>query len=85
MAKAGVASVQTRFPIRGWFAESHPLFRQELLALARPKSHAAGSVIYQADELGLDVFGISSGVVTLQSRLTHPVQVADGERPFATA
>jgi CRP-like cAMP-binding protein len=72
MAKADSDSVQTRFPIRGWFADCHPRFRRDFLALARPKSHAAGSVIYQADEVGQDVFGISSGVVTLQSKLTHP-------------
>ena len=29
-------------------------------------------MIYQADEIGRDVFGVSSGVVTLQSKLTHP-------------
>jgi CRP-like cAMP-binding protein len=29
-------------------------------------------VTYQAGEVGQDVFGISSGVVTLQSKLTHP-------------
>jgi CRP-like cAMP-binding protein len=60
------------FPIRRWFEDSDAEFRRELLALARPKSYAAGSVIYQADEIGQDVFGISSGVVTLQSKLTHP-------------
>jgi CRP-like cAMP-binding protein len=59
------------FPIRGWFAESDPAFRRELLGLARSKSYAAGTVIYQADQVGQDVFGISSGVVTLQSKLTH--------------
>jgi len=64
-------NVSASFPIRGWFADSDPEFRRELLALARPKSYAAGSVIYQADEIGQDVFGISSGVVTLQSKLTH--------------
>jgi CRP/FNR family cyclic AMP-dependent transcriptional regulator len=63
--------VPDSFPMRGWFANSDPEFRRELLALARPKSYAAGSVIYQADEIGQDVFGISSGVVTLQSKLTH--------------
>jgi CRP-like cAMP-binding protein len=72
MAKTDSASVQTRFPLRGWFADCHPGFRREFLALARPKSCAAGSVIYQANEVGQDVFGISSGVVTLQSKLTHP-------------
>ena len=72
MAKAESDSVQNRFPIRGWFADSRPEFRSDLLALARPKSYAAGSVIYQAGEVGQDVFGIKSGVVILQSRLTHP-------------
>ena len=71
MAKTRSPSVPTGFPIRGWFADSRPEFRRDLLALARPKSYAAGSVIYQADEIGQDVFGISSGVVTLQSKLTH--------------
>jgi len=60
------------FPVRGWFADSDPEFRRALLALARPKSYTAGSVIYQADEVGQDVFGISSGVVVFQSKLTHP-------------
>jgi CRP/FNR family transcriptional regulator, cyclic AMP receptor protein len=72
MANADSASVQTRFPVRGWFADCHPRFRREFLALARLKTYAAGSVIYQADEVGQDVFGISSRVVTLQSKLTHP-------------
>jgi len=72
MAKTRSPSVPTGFPIRGWFADSRPEFRRDLLALARPKSYAAGSVIYQAGEVGQDVFGISSGVVTLQSKLTHP-------------
>jgi len=71
MTKASDAIVRTSFPIRGWFADCPPRFRREFLALGRPKFHAAGSVIYQADEVGEDVFGISSGVVTLQSRLTH--------------
>ena len=72
MANAESDSVQSRFPIRGWFAECHPRFRREFLALARSKFYAAGSVIYQADEIGRDVFGVSSGVVTLHSKLTHP-------------
>ena len=72
MPKAESDSVQSRFPIRGWFADCHPRFRREFLALARSKFYAAGSVIYQADEIGRDVFGVSSGVVTLQSKLTHP-------------
>lgn len=71
MTKARGSSVPASFPIRGWFADSHPHFRRDLLALARPKSYAAGSVIFQAGELGQDVFGVSSGVVTMQSRLSH--------------
>lgn len=62
----------TRCPIRGWFAQSHPQFRSDVFALARPKSVAAGSVIYQAGDVGHDIFGISSGVIAVQSRLTHP-------------
>jgi CRP-like cAMP-binding protein len=72
MGKPESDSVQSRFPIRGWFAECHPRFRREFLALARSKFCAAGSVVYQADEIGRDVFGVSSGVVILQSKLTHP-------------
>lgn len=72
MTKPSGATVQSSFPIRGWFAECPARFRREVLALARPKFYAAGSVIYQAGEVGQDVFGISSGVVTMQSRLTHP-------------
>jgi CRP-like cAMP-binding protein len=72
MAKPSGATVQSRFPIRGWFADCPSRFRRELLALARPRSYAAGSVIYQAGDAGQDMFGISSGVVTMQSRLTHP-------------
>ena len=71
MTEARGPCVPDNFPMRGWFANSDPEFRRELLALARPKFYAAGSVIYQADEIGQDVFGISSGVVTLQSKLTH--------------
>jgi CRP-like cAMP-binding protein len=71
MAKTHGSSVPPDFPIRGWLADSHPEFRREFLALARLKSYAAGSVIYQAGDIGQDVFGISSGVVTMQSRLTH--------------
>lgn len=71
MARTRGPSVPTGFPIRGWFAHSPPAFRQAFLALARPKSHPAGSVIYQAGELGQDVYGVLSGVVALQCRLTH--------------
>jgi CRP/FNR family transcriptional regulator, cyclic AMP receptor protein len=72
MARPRGASLQTSFPIRGWFADCPPRFRREFLALGRPNFYSAGSVIYQAGEIGQDVFGISSGVVTMQSRLTHP-------------
>jgi CRP/FNR family cyclic AMP-dependent transcriptional regulator len=72
MAETRSPSVSAGLPVRGWFADSDPQFRRALLALARPKSYAAGSVIYQADEVGQDVFGISSGVVVFQSKLTHP-------------
>jgi len=72
MARTRGPSVPTGFPIRGWFADCHPRFRRDFLALARSKSYAVGSVIYQAGDVGQDVFGISSGVVTLQSKLTHP-------------
>ncbi|HSM27979.1 MAG TPA: hypothetical protein VK855_07745, partial [Thioalkalivibrio sp.] len=72
MAKTPDPSVPTGFPIRGWFADSHADFRREMLALARPKSYAPGSVIYQAGDAGRDVFGISAGVVTVQCRFIHP-------------
>ena len=72
MAKSPVQDARADLPIRGWFADSDPEFRHELLALARPRTYAAGTVIYQAGEFGKDVFGICSGVVTFQSPLTHP-------------
>ncbi len=72
MTKSSGATVESRLPIRGWFADCTPRFRREFLALGRPKFYAAGSVIYQADDVGQDVFGISSGVVTVQSKFTHP-------------
>jgi CRP-like cAMP-binding protein len=72
MARTRGPSVPTGFPIRGWFADCHPRFRRDFLALARSKSYAVGSVIYQAGDVGQDVFGISSGVVTVQSKFTHP-------------
>ncbi len=65
-------SASANFPIRGWFADCHPHFRREFLALARPKSCPAGTAIYQAGEVGPDVFGIKSGVVTLQGKFPHP-------------
>lgn len=72
MAMTRDLSVPAGFPICGWFADSPPEFRRDLLALAGPKTYAAGSVIYRAGEVGKDVFGIGSGMVTLESRLTHP-------------
>ena len=72
MTKSSGATVESCLPIRGWFADCTPRFRREFLALGRPKFYAAGSVIYQADDVGQDVFGISSGVVTVQSKFTHP-------------
>jgi CRP-like cAMP-binding protein len=71
MTRTRGSSVPASFPIRGWFADSHPQFRRDLLALARPKSYAAGSVIFLAGDVGQDVFGVCSGVVTMQSRLSH--------------
>jgi CRP-like cAMP-binding protein len=71
MARSPRPGVPAGFPIRGWFAESHPDFRRDLLALARPRSYAAGSPIYQAGDAGLDVFAVSSGVVALQGKFTH--------------
>lgn len=72
MAKTPNPTVPAGFPIRGWFADSDPSFRREMLTLARPKSYAAGSVIYQAGDAGRDVFGIKAGVVTVQCRFIHP-------------
>jgi CRP-like cAMP-binding protein len=69
---ADTPGVPTGSPIRGWFAQSHPQFRSDVFALARPKSFAAGSAIYQAGDVGHDIFGISSGVVVLQGKFTHP-------------
>jgi len=72
MARPSGTTVQSSFPIRGWFADCPPRFRREVLALVRPKFYAAGSVIYQAGDAGQDMFGISSGVVTMQGKFTHP-------------
>jgi CRP-like cAMP-binding protein len=60
------------FPIRGWLADCPPQFARELLSLARPKCFAAGSVIYQAGEIGQDMFGVKAGVIVFQSKFTHP-------------
>ncbi len=59
-------------PIRGWLAAASPKFRRELLALARPKSFACGSVIYRAGDVGRDLYGIRSGVVLVECRFSHP-------------
>lgn len=72
MARSPDPGVPAGFPIRGGVAETHPEFRRELFALARPRTCAAGDVIYQAGDVGSDMFGIVSGVVTLQCRFTHP-------------
>jgi CRP/FNR family transcriptional regulator, cyclic AMP receptor protein len=72
MTRTPGPSVSAGFPLRGWFADSHPDFRQEIFALAGPKSYATGTVIYKAGDPGREIFGIRSGVVTLQGRFTHP-------------
>jgi len=72
MAKTHGPSVPTGFPIRGWLADCSPEFRRELFALARPKSCSAGSVVYRTDDAPADLFGIRSGVVTVQCRFAHP-------------
>jgi CRP-like cAMP-binding protein len=72
MTKIPEPSVSAGFPLRGWFADSDPDFRRAIFAMARPKTYAAGRVIYKAGDPGREVFGIRSGVVTLQGRFTHP-------------
>ena len=72
MARIPAPSVPPDFPNRGWFAHSHPDFRRDIFALARPQSFAAGHLIYRAGDPGRNVFGVSSGVVAVQSRFTHP-------------
>lgn len=72
MAKTRSPDVPTGFPIRGWLAECSEEFRREFLALARPKSFPAGTVLYQAGDVGRDLFGIRSGVVLVQCRFIHP-------------
>jgi CRP-like cAMP-binding protein len=59
-------------PWRGWFGESHPQFRRQLLELARPRFCPADSVIYRADEQSHELFGLASGIVEVQGRLPHP-------------
>jgi CRP/FNR family cyclic AMP-dependent transcriptional regulator len=65
-------NVLAGLPIRGWLADCSLQFRREFLALARPKSFPAGSVIYRVGDVGHDLFGIRSGVVLVQCRFTHP-------------
>jgi CRP-like cAMP-binding protein len=72
MSRVRKSSVHDSFPIRGWFAETPADFRRDFLALARRKSYPAGSAIFLAGEAGQDVFGLCSGVITLQSRVVHP-------------
>ncbi|HRP35721.1 MAG TPA: Crp/Fnr family transcriptional regulator [Gammaproteobacteria bacterium] len=72
MAKSPDQSSPAAFPLRGWFADTHPGFRQAIFAMARPKSYAAGHVIYKAGDAGREFFGVRSGVVTMQGRFTHP-------------
>jgi CRP-like cAMP-binding protein len=72
MAKTVDPRVPYGLPIRRWLAECSPQFREELLALGRPKSFPAGSVLYRAGDRGQDMYAIVSGVVLVQSRFTHP-------------
>lgn len=72
MASPPALGVPTNFPICGWFADCSPKFRREILALASPKSYAAGRLIYRAGDPGQDVFGICAGIVAVQCRFTHP-------------
>jgi CRP-like cAMP-binding protein len=61
-----------KLPIRGWLADCSVPFREEFLALARPMSVPAGSVVYRAGDVARDLFGVCSGVVLLQCRFVHP-------------
>ena len=72
MSKTGDPSVTTSFPIRGWLAECSPQFQHEFLALARPKAFSAGSFLYRTDDAAAEMFGIISGVATVQCRFAHP-------------
>jgi len=67
-----VPSIPALLPIRGWFADCDPCFQRELLALSQPRSFEAGEVIFQAGDDGAGIFGISSGVVAVECRFTHP-------------
>jgi CRP-like cAMP-binding protein len=72
MSRVREASTHDGFPIRGWFAETPPEFRRDFLALARRQAYAAGSTIFLAGEAGKDMFGLHSGVITLESPAVHP-------------
>ena len=72
MAETRGPGVPTGIPIRGWLAECSEGFRRDLFALARPKSFPAGSVLYRADDVAADLFGLRAGVVTVQWRFAHP-------------
>ena len=60
------------FPICGWLAACSAPFRRDFLALGRSESVPAGRVIYRADEVGRNMYGIRSGVVVAQWRFPHP-------------
>jgi CRP-like cAMP-binding protein len=72
MTSTGSPDVPTGFPIRGWLADCSTEFRREFLELGRPKSFSAGGVIYRTDDATAELFGIISGVVTVQCRFAHP-------------
>lgn len=72
MSKTGSQSVPAGFPIRGWLAECSDELRREFLELGRPKSFSAGGVLYRTDDAAAELFGIISGVVTVQCRFAHP-------------
>lgn len=72
MTNAGNQGDPDSFPIRGWLAECSAEFRREFLALGRPKYFSAGSILYRTDDAAAEMFGIISGVVTVQCRFAHP-------------
>lgn len=72
MPETNTSDVQCAIPVRGWFAKCSPDVRHKILGLARPKHYPAGSVVFRAGDVGADVFGIISGVVTVECRFTHP-------------
>ena len=72
MTKARSSDVPAGFPVRGWLAECSKELMREFLELGRPKSFSAGSVLYRTDDAAAELFGIVSGVVTVQCRFAHP-------------